>query len=520
MTTEFDVLVERYIDGVLTDEERVLLDRQCSDDPVLKERLLEAMYMEYAARARGQEQAVVIPLRPRRRLLPLGLAAAAAVLFLVISFLLKPVVPDVDRSIAWGGERQDLFGAVVVREDRVLIGGGSYSFGPADHSGLLVALDRDRKVSWQKSIGLTGTTAIRAMASLPSGDVILAGVTSEGSVGNFDQWTARMTVDGDLVWQKSLGSSRAEAVSDAVVLDGEIVVLVGTTSADLARGPEGFEVAGPLPTAGYNALTLTALTAEGDVLWQRIVDPSRSLEGPARRLMVLQPRAVVAGGELWIVGNTDRNGSISTWLARFDLEGGLTESWEISAGAIERGSDLEVLPDGRVVVLGGSVDPASGMQRLRWYVVDPSDRTVVGREWSSGEATMGHLLSRDGSGGLWAVGQIRPGQPDADVLVLRLNASADPIEAWRLDGEGVQRVYDLSLDRKRLLVGVTGPISSTDGLLLEWTGESRHLSRVSPEFTSVAVTLRPVEIGEAPADLVPAEANLRMEPIPGDHLRR
>jgi hypothetical protein len=521
MMVDFDVLVERYIDGALTNEERALLDRQCSDDPQLKERLMEALHMEHTVRARGREQAVVIPLRPRRRMLPFAVAAAAAVLFVTVALVLQPKTPGVDRSMTWGGGQQDRFSSVVETADGGLIlGGGTYSFGSGDHNALLVGLSHDRSVEWQKVIGDRGATTISGMAQCTDGTLVVAGMTSDAGLGNFDQWVAAFNPGGDLLWQKALGSSRADALNDVVALGDGSVILVGTTSADLARGPRGVEIASPLPTPGYNALTLTAVDSKGSIQWQRIVDPSRSLEGSGGRLMVLRPRAVYARESLWVCGNTDRNGRISTWLARFTPEGELSGSWEVVAGELERGSDLAVLAEDRVVLIGGSVDAESGAQQLCWHVVDTHAGTVQSRGLRGGESTMGHRVTVRPDGSVWIAGQIRPGDEDADGLIVGLDADLELLQAWTLPGDGVQRVYGLVGAEVMKLAGSTGAIPQANGLLLEWTTESKNLSAYAVEIREAGSELRSVEVADAPSDLVPKETTFREAAVPKTVLQK
>jgi hypothetical protein len=97
--------------------------------------------------------------------------------------------------------------------------GGTRNTRPATFGGLLsdgylAKIDREGRLSWELEIAHDRKTELQSIASLPSGDVVVAGKEDNRN------WLARVSKDGRLSWEKTfgLGAIASVAVMGDVIL--------------------------------------------------------------------------------------------------------------------------------------------------------------------------------------------------------------------------------------------------------------------------------------------------------------
>jgi PQQ-like domain len=73
--------------------------------------------------------------------------------------------------------------------------------------GYLAKVDRSGRIFWEQSFGGHSLRTIESLASLPSGDVVVAGRDDERT------WLARVSSDGKIVWERFVGSGKGAAVT-------------------------------------------------------------------------------------------------------------------------------------------------------------------------------------------------------------------------------------------------------------------------------------------------------------------
>lgn len=131
---------------------------------------------------------------------------------------------------------------------------------------LLCKADLKNNIVWYKIYG--GSSAEYAISIKKAGDgnfIVLAQTQSiDGDVKTFkggkDIWIFKIDGNGNILWQKTLGSDKDEIPTDLEILsDGSIVI---SGSADQSAFA-------PSPYSGKNAF-LTKLTSTGDLIWTRV----------------------------------------------------------------------------------------------------------------------------------------------------------------------------------------------------------------------------------------------------------
>ena len=120
----------------------------------------------------------------------------------------------------------------------LLIGGtrnvGVSTFSSPLSDGYLAKIDREGRLIWELEIARNRKNELQCIASLPSGDVVVAGRDGDHA------WLARVTKDGRLSWEKTFGLGKVAAVA---VMDDVILVAAFEASGEPVTGPVQARVA-------------------------------------------------------------------------------------------------------------------------------------------------------------------------------------------------------------------------------------------------------------------------------------
>lgn len=127
---------------------------------------------------------------------------------------------------------------------------GAATFGGLLSDGYLAKIDREGRLIWELEFAHNRKTELQSIASLPSGDVVVAGKENNRS------WLARVSKDGRLSWEKTFGLGAIASV--AVMGD---VILVAAFEAI------GEPVAGRIPAR----VVLWRFSDAGELLGQQII---------------------------------------------------------------------------------------------------------------------------------------------------------------------------------------------------------------------------------------------------------
>lgn len=134
-----------------------------------------------------------------------------------------------ERSV--GGDDDDVINAVAALPDGGLVlAGSSKSLGAKGGDVWVLALDRNGRTRWERTIGGERAETANGITVLDDGSVVVAGVTASKGSGGYDMWVVGLSADGDYVWESVVGDRQndvAQAVAE--LTDGSFAV-VGSTA--------------------------------------------------------------------------------------------------------------------------------------------------------------------------------------------------------------------------------------------------------------------------------------------------
>jgi hypothetical protein len=124
-----------------------------------------------------------------------------------------------------GGENTDkLFSAIATQKGFILLGSSSYNTNRDSHA-WIVKIDLNGNLIWNKTYGNATDTVARAGVLSPDGDYMVAGYTDPRGASSYDFLLMKIDMDGNLVWNKTYGGTGTqEAHSMANAPDGYVIV--------------------------------------------------------------------------------------------------------------------------------------------------------------------------------------------------------------------------------------------------------------------------------------------------------
>lgn len=256
---------------------------------------------------------------------------------------------DKNGAVRWqktcgGGMWDEVEGLAVSPDGDIVAAGWTRSFGEADHA-LLLRLDGDGNVKWQRIYGEKYAYYANAVALTPDGDIVVAGSTNSPSRGGTtDVWVARLDPDGNIRWQKVYGGRDNDvAWAVAVAPNGDIVVAGGTTNFG----------------AGYYDFWVLRLDPEGNLKWGKAYGKEDFDE--AYSIAIAPDGGIIVGGVSEgdsfndaLIMKLDGNGSVE-WAKALGVEGYDNDA-----------TSLVITKDGDVIVSGSYLFLLSPDGKLKW----------------------------------------------------------------------------------------------------------------------------------------------------------
>ncbi|MBF0337749.1 MAG: PQQ-like beta-propeller repeat protein [Nitrospirae bacterium] len=231
-----------------------------------------------------------------------------------------------------GGEIDNLQSCLELGDGGFVAAGYTSSFGVGASDAWVLRLNDDGSIRWNKTFGGTGVDYAKAIRAIENGGFIVAGYTGSFGSGTDDIWLLRLDTNGNVLWQKTYGSSSIEntyAIEE--VPEGGGFIVAGQTNA---------------PDGSQRGIILLRLDADGNPRWQRGIKGTDSIGA-------YSVKAVAEGGFI-VSGYHIAPTSTAIAVIRTDAEGQIL--WQYAYGGVGGGDDrsyaVNIAADGGFVVSG------------------------------------------------------------------------------------------------------------------------------------------------------------------------
>jgi hypothetical protein len=273
----------------------------------------------------------------------------------------------------FGGANEELVRGLFAFADGGMVLGGTFqgttTLGGAEiaslgnRDALVARLAPDGQVAWQRRIGSGSDEAILSIEVDAAGDVYATGIFGDaidtGCAGgpiipqtNQNAFLVKLAGDsGDCVWDRHLASDNAVAADD-ILLDGDgNVYLVGVFGGTVSLGGPK----GIHSTAGQGDVFVAKYSADGAPIWS--ARHGGGGQDVARRIALAPDGTVVVAGEFggtasFGTGDLGSAGSQDAFVARFSPGGAPTWSARIGGGGFDIADGVAIGADGALFIAG------------------------------------------------------------------------------------------------------------------------------------------------------------------------
>jgi hypothetical protein len=198
------------------------------------------------------------------------LTAAFAILSMAI---FAQTAPFIHKQESLGGSDDDEATSIQQTTDRGYIVAGYSNSNDGDVSGnhgnndyWIVKLKKNGDIQWQKSLGGSSDDRATSIQQTTDSGYIVAGWSSSndgdvsGNHGGYDYWIVKLTKNGDIQWQKSLGGSDYDLANSIQQTTDSGYIVAGTSNSN-----DG-DVSGNHGNIDY---WIVKLKKNGDIQWQK-----------------------------------------------------------------------------------------------------------------------------------------------------------------------------------------------------------------------------------------------------------
>jgi hypothetical protein len=136
----------------------------------------------------------------------------------------------------------------------------------------ILKLDVFGNISWQKTIGGSGTDMLVTIRQTTEGGYIVGGSSisnasadkTENSNGAYDYWIMKLTSTGTITWQNTIGGSDMDALSDVIQTNDGGYLLGGYSSSGISGDKSEANL-------GSDDYWIVKLDPSGNISWQNTI---------------------------------------------------------------------------------------------------------------------------------------------------------------------------------------------------------------------------------------------------------
>ena len=337
----------------------------------------------------------------------------------------------------YGGKNDDIaYDIVALENGESAIVGSCKSFGAQQTDICVSRMDAKGEVKWTILLGGKKQDEGKAIARSADGNLFVLGMTKSLSK-NYDRdiYVAKVTPEGKLIWQKSIGGERDEQAGGLVGLDDGSVMVAGDTESFGKRYPDMY---------------IAKLSKEGKIIFARTIggnkrdeahDITRLSDG---NLALVGMRVTRKNYEEFFVMKLDQNGK-QLWAKTFGeydddslesvtgtVDGGLvavgktrsygSEQTDLtvmklsSSGKVlwhkvygfkyyEYGNAVTTTKDGGFMIAGGTSTLGKGSHSVYMLALDKDGKLLWSHVYGGKERDIAHGIARMSDGTLLSVGE-------------------------------------------------------------------------------------------------------------------
>jgi hypothetical protein len=212
-------------------------------------------------------------------------------------------------------------------------------------------------IMWQKCLGGSNSDVAVGAKEGPNGGYTIAGVTksSDGDVtgyhGGYDGWVVRTDATGNILWNKTIGGTQDDFLTDVVFTADGGAVCTGYT-----KSTDGDMTSNPSTNPVHQMMFAVKVDGNGNIVWLRFYGPI--IGGVSSGITQTSEGAYLVAGQAFLGDSV--SGSFEAILTKLDANG--NQLWQKIYGGAGIDNIFRIIEtsDGNYVFSGSSIIGKSG----------------------------------------------------------------------------------------------------------------------------------------------------------------
>lgn len=332
---------------------------------------------------------------------------------------------DSTGKILWSRTYAGFFSSVIKTKDGgyLAVGFSNDSFGMGTIIGnhgnsdvLVVKLNGEGALQWQKLLGGTNYEVANAAVEASDGSFVLAGFTnsSDGDLagqqlrGLADAWVGKISSTGDLVWQYTFGGSAGDNFNSIAASNDGGFIMAGHTLSTDGQVTESHNAAGGI----YGDFWVVKINSEGRLTWQKALGGSGDE----------YPNTIIQGSDgIYVAGRAGSDdgdvsgkhgGAVDGWVIKLNATGNLI--WQHMYGGTGEEDFLSMvqMEEGNLAAIGfssstdGDVSGNHGNADVWVAKIKNDGKILVQKSLGGTQYDTGNNLCRSSEGNIYVVGTV------------------------------------------------------------------------------------------------------------------
>jgi len=342
-----------------------------------------------------------------------------------------------------GGTGSDVaYGVAVDSSDNIIMVGSTTSDGAGNEDFLIAKYTPSGTLLWDKTLGGAASDVGIAVAIDSSDNIVVLGYTASDGVGANDFLIAKYTPSGTLLWDKTLGTSGADAAFGVAIDSSDNIVVVGYSILSFVAN---------LIVAKYDP--------SGTPLWDRTLRGTNA--------DVALGVTTDSSDNILIVGYTqsDGAGSQDLLLAKYDPSGTLLWDRTLGGTLSEIGRGVAIDSSGNIVVVGQVQSDGAGGLDFLIAKYNPSGTLLWDKTLGNAGTQNAQAVVIDSSDNIIVVGYYEiTVNVNSNIIVAKYNSSGTLLWDKTLGGIGIDFGQGVTIDSSDNIIVAGSTTSNGSGL--------------------------------------------------------
>lgn len=227
----------------------------------------------------------------------------------------------------------------------------------------LLRLDNSGNISWQKTIGGSGSDYIESISETTDGGCVIGGSSNsnisgsktENSFGNYDYWVVKIDSSGNIEWDKTFGGTSGDKLHALIQTSDNGYLLAGESSSDISGNKSE-------DSKGFLDFWIVKLAINGIIEWQNTI--GGELVDRANSVFQTSDGGYIIGGSSNSDMSGDKNengqGGGDYWVVKLNNVGLIEWQNTIGGSDFDKITSIIQTSDNNYLIAGNSRSDISG----------------------------------------------------------------------------------------------------------------------------------------------------------------